>query len=140
MRAATETVIKLLGRTNRKTRRFFIMEGAQTHKVCAALLELDVLTHHIDNVDAGEQVLNKGLRYQKKSQPKQSKYVVTPNQRGASAALTNAETTVISARPANLGLSTAINLPISCGPVAPVSATAAATAACISASDNPAGI
>ena len=54
MRAAAKTMVKLLGRANRKARRFFIMKGAQTHEVCATLLELDVFTHHIDNIDAGE--------------------------------------------------------------------------------------
>lgn len=66
MRTTTEAMVKLLGRTNRKTRGFFVMEGAQTHKVCAAFFKLNILTHHIDNINAGQQVLNKSLRYQLK--------------------------------------------------------------------------
>lgn len=64
MRTTTKAMIKLLGRTNRKTGRFFVMEGTQTHEVCAPLFKLDILTHHIDNIDAGQQVLNKSLRNQ----------------------------------------------------------------------------
>src|SRR5471030_1537759 len=58
------------------------------------------------------------------------------DQAGASACLTRADTTVMSARPANFGLT----LPMSCGPAAPDAATAAATSAAISASDSPAGM
>ncbi len=54
MRTAAKAVIKLLGRANRETGRFFVMKGAQTHEVCATFFELDVLTHHIDNINAGE--------------------------------------------------------------------------------------
>ena len=38
------------------------MKGAQPHEVGAAFFELYVATHHLDNVDAVEQVLNKALR------------------------------------------------------------------------------
>ena len=54
MRTATKTVIKLLGRTYGKTRGFFIMKGTQTHIVCATFFQLDVFTHHVNNVNAGE--------------------------------------------------------------------------------------
>jgi hypothetical protein len=57
-----------------------------------------------------------------------------------SAALTFADTAVMSARPASFGFSTPITLPISCGPAAPVCATAACTSAAISSSDICAGI
>jgi hypothetical protein len=62
MRAAAEAVIELLGRRYGKGRGLLVMERAQAHEVGAALLQLHVLAHHIDNVDAVEQVLNKGLR------------------------------------------------------------------------------
>ena len=45
----------------------------------------------------------------------------------ANAAFTIADTAVISARPASLGFNTPITLPMSCGPTAPVAATAALT-------------
>ena len=63
MRATTKTMIKLLGRANGKTWGFLIMEGAQTHVVCATFFELNVLTHHVNNINAGQQVLNKTLWY-----------------------------------------------------------------------------
>ena len=37
------------------------MKGAQTEQVCATLSELHVTTHHVDNVDAGEQLLYEGI-------------------------------------------------------------------------------
>jgi len=66
MRAAAETMVELLGGTDRKTGGLFVMEGAQTHIVCAALFELDVLAHHVDDVHAGQQILDKTLRYHRK--------------------------------------------------------------------------
>ena len=54
MCAAAKAMIKLLGWTYRKTGRFFVMEWTQTHEVCATLFELDILTHHIDNIDASK--------------------------------------------------------------------------------------
>lgn len=54
MRAAAKAMVKLLGRTYRKAGGFFVMEGTQTHEVCAALFKLNVLTHHIDNINARE--------------------------------------------------------------------------------------
>ena len=64
MRSTTKAVVKLLGRAYGKTGGFFIMKGTQTHEVCAAFLELDILTHDINNINAGKQILNKGLRDQ----------------------------------------------------------------------------
>lgn len=61
MRTTTKTMVKLFGRTYCKTWGFFVMKGAQTHVVCATFFELDILTHHIDDIDAGEQILDEGL-------------------------------------------------------------------------------
>lgn len=63
MRAAPKTVIKLLGWTNRKAGRFFIMKWAQAHQICAAFFELHKFANHINNVDACQQILDKGLWY-----------------------------------------------------------------------------
>jgi hypothetical protein len=38
------------------------VEWAQAHEVRAALFELDVLAHHIDDVDAVEQILKESGR------------------------------------------------------------------------------
>lgn len=61
MRAAAKAMIELLGRTHGKTGGFFIMKGTQTHEVCATFFELDVLAHNVNDVNAGKQILNKGL-------------------------------------------------------------------------------
>ena len=58
IRAAAEAVIELLGRTDGERRRFFAMERAKAQQVGAGLAQLHVLTHHIDDVGAGQQVLN----------------------------------------------------------------------------------
>lgn len=143
------------------------MKRTQTHVVGAAFFQLHVLTHDIDDVNSGQQILNKTLRNHVKNPMHEDKTASrrinlrsrnlrdhllvwrnvippTPIRKSiiylAKAALTSAEITVISARPANLGFNTAINLPISCGPAAPTSTTAASTAACISAAVKPSGI
>lgn len=62
VRAATEAVIELLGRRHRERRRLLVMERAQPHEVGAALLELHVAAHHVDDVDAVEQIVDERLR------------------------------------------------------------------------------
>jgi hypothetical protein len=52
MRAAAEAVIELLGRADAEARRLLAVEGAQPHVVGAALPELDMATHDLDDVDA----------------------------------------------------------------------------------------
>ena len=61
VRAAAEAVIELLGWTDGEARRLFAMERAQTHQIGAALLQLHIIAHHVDDVDAVQQVLNEGL-------------------------------------------------------------------------------
>ena len=62
VRAAAEAVIELLRRTHGERRALLVVERAQAHEVRAAFLELDVLTHHVDDVDAVQQILKKGVR------------------------------------------------------------------------------
>jgi hypothetical protein len=62
MRAATEAVIKLLGRADREGRRFFVVEGAAGGVVGAGFFERNVAVDQIDDVDPGQQILDKGIR------------------------------------------------------------------------------
>ena len=57
VRAATEAVIELLSRTNRKRRAFLVVKRTQPHEVRAALFQLHISTDHVDDIDAVEQVL-----------------------------------------------------------------------------------
>ena len=54
-----EAVVELLGRADGKAGRLLAVEGAQPHQIGAAALELDMPPHHVGNVDAGQQVLQK---------------------------------------------------------------------------------
>ena len=54
MCAAAKAMIKLLRRAYCETGRFFVMEWTQTHEVCATLFELDIFTHHIDDINASK--------------------------------------------------------------------------------------
>ena len=58
VRTATEAMVELLGGTHGKRRGLFVVKRAQPHQVGTALLQLDVLAHHIDNIDAVQQILN----------------------------------------------------------------------------------
>jgi hypothetical protein len=60
--AATKAMEKLFGRTDRKTGRFFAMKWAETHEISAPFFQLDIASHHLHDIYAGEQFLNKGLR------------------------------------------------------------------------------
>jgi hypothetical protein len=55
--AATKAVEELFGGADAEAGGFFAVKGAQAHEVGAALLELDVLAHHLDHVDTVEQFL-----------------------------------------------------------------------------------
>ena len=54
VRPAAEAVIELLGRADAEGRALLAVEGTQAEVVGAALLELDVARHDIDDVDAVE--------------------------------------------------------------------------------------
>ena len=58
MRPATETMIKLLGRTDRKRRRLFLVERTTSHIVRPALLQRNLLVDNIDNIDFGQKLVN----------------------------------------------------------------------------------
>lgn len=59
MRPATKTVIELLGRAYRERGAFFVVEGAQAKKIGPALAQLYVSPDDIDNINSGEEFLNK---------------------------------------------------------------------------------
>ena len=58
MRPATETMIKLLDRTDRKRRRLFLVERTTSHIVRPALLQRNLLVDNIDNIDFGQKLVN----------------------------------------------------------------------------------
>ena len=64
MGAAAETVVKLLGGRDGKGRRLFVVKRTQPLVIGTRLLQFDRPTHHIDDVDAGQQLLNERLRDQ----------------------------------------------------------------------------
>ena len=61
MRAATEAVIELLYGVHVKRRGFFVVEGAAALRFAPAAFQCDARTHHFDNVDAGEELVNEML-------------------------------------------------------------------------------
>lgn len=62
----TKTVIELFGGTDSKGRRLFLVERAKAKQVGTALSKLYVASNHVDDVDAGQQLLDKGIGYQGK--------------------------------------------------------------------------
>src|SRR5262249_18821256 len=64
MRSAAEAVIELLGLAHGEGRRLFAVERTAGDVVGARALERHVALDHVDDVDAIEQFLNEGLRYQ----------------------------------------------------------------------------
>jgi hypothetical protein len=52
---------KLLGGADAEAGGFLAMERAQAHEVDAAFLELHILAHDVDHVDAGQQLLDERL-------------------------------------------------------------------------------
>src|SRR6266568_4382156 len=71
--AASETVINLLHRMDRKRRRFLRMKRAQPGKILPALLQPDVLAHHADNVRLLLHPLRKGSRFRHRIETRNSK-------------------------------------------------------------------
>ncbi len=59
--AAAKAVEKLFGGADAETGGFFAVKRAQAHEVGAAFLELHVLAHDVDHVDAGQQLLDERL-------------------------------------------------------------------------------
>jgi len=60
--AAAEAMVGLPGGADREAGRLLAVERAQAFVVDAGLLELHVAAHHLDDVDAGKEVLDKGGR------------------------------------------------------------------------------
>ena len=61
VRAAAEAVVETLGGTHRKRRRLFIVERAAGLELAARLLELHAATDDLDDIRAGNQVVDKIL-------------------------------------------------------------------------------
>ncbi|MOA40979.1 hypothetical protein D3C78_1629010 [compost metagenome] len=62
MRAAAEAVVELLAGADGEGRRFFLVERAAGRVVLACLFQRDVTIHHVDDVDAGQQLVYEILR------------------------------------------------------------------------------
>ena len=58
MRAEAEAMVELFALTDRKGRRFFVMEGTAGGVVGTRFFEWHVTLHHIDDIEAIEQILN----------------------------------------------------------------------------------
>jgi len=151
-------VIELLRRADAEGRGFLVVKRAQALEVRTGLLDLHIARHHVDDIDAVEQILLEGIGdqsagewnlgkvagYGKRQQftrrcglgQAQSGWPATQPE---SFALTSAETLPMSARPARRGFSRAINLPMSAGDFAPDCVIAASIATDTSASESCAG-
>lgn len=64
MCAAAKTMIKLLGRADCETGGFFIMERAAGRIIGASFFERHTFIHHINNINAVQEFLNKAFRDQ----------------------------------------------------------------------------
>ena len=60
--AAAKAVIELLGGADTEGGRFFSVKRAQAHEVGTAFFQLHIAAHHVDNINAGQKLLEKGLR------------------------------------------------------------------------------
>ena len=61
MSATAKAMIKLLALVNRERRGFLGMEWAAGNVFLAALFQRHARADHVDNIGAGNQVINKGL-------------------------------------------------------------------------------
>jgi hypothetical protein len=61
MRTTTKTMIKLLGRANRKAGRFLIVERAAGRVIRTRFFKWHAFINHINNVNAIKQILNKTI-------------------------------------------------------------------------------
>jgi hypothetical protein len=61
MRSAAKAMIKLLGRADGKARGFFIMERAAGRIIGAGFFKRHTSIHHIDNINAVQEFLNKAF-------------------------------------------------------------------------------
>ena len=58
MRSATEAMVKLLGRADRKRRRLFLVKWTAGHIVRPAFLQRNLLVDNIDNIDFRQKLVN----------------------------------------------------------------------------------
>ena len=90
------------------------MKWAEPRVIGARAFQLDVLTHHLDDIDASKQVVNKLLGDHDASvRAENCRAVGAANRYLASLAFNRAEAAPMSALPASWGLITAMTLPIS---------------------------
>ena len=61
MRAATKTMIKLLGGAYGKARRFFIMKRATRRVISTSFFKRHTFVDDIDDIDTVEQILNETI-------------------------------------------------------------------------------
>ena len=64
MRPTAKTMIKLFGRAYCKTRGFLIMERAAGRIIGTGFFERHTFIHHINNINAVQEFLNKAFRDQ----------------------------------------------------------------------------
>jgi len=156
MSTTAKAVVELFGLADCERRSFFAVKGAAGDKIGTSLLEWNMTINRIDYIHAIEQIMNKRLRnhlpeaiqLQPASSINKLRYLWFILERICSAAkyqldilfLISAETFAISARPASLGFSMPITLPISCMPAALVSEIASVIRLSISESLNACGI
>src|SRR3990167_935221 len=142
MCAATKAMVELLGLADGKGGGFFVVKRTAGDKICPGFFQRDIALNHVHDVEAVKQILNKTFWNQARTfhRCRQSAGGMVNRVYLLSCAFINAETLPMSARPASLGLSRPITLPMSCGPDAPVAAIASATAEAISASPSCCGM
>ena len=61
MRPASKAVIELLCGADSKRRGFFVVKGTQPEQVDAPFLQLHIPSDYIRDIDAGKEILDKGI-------------------------------------------------------------------------------
>lgn len=149
-------MVKLFGLADCERWGFFAVKGTTGDKIGSGLFERNVTINRIHNINAIEQIVNKRLRnhlpeaihLQSASSINKLQFLWFILERIWRAAeyqpailvLISVDTFAISARPASLGFSMLITLPISCMPAALVSEIASVIKCSISESLNACGI
>jgi hypothetical protein len=76
-RAASETMKNLAGRTDRKGRRFFLMERAETFQVLAGTGQTHVMPYHLDDIDSIPDLVDHIFRNQTSAHGSRGSYFPT---------------------------------------------------------------
>ena len=84
MRATTEAVIELLGGRDRERRRALVMERATRCVFLALSLQRHAAAHHLDDVGAGEQIVDESVGDTGHGQQGRARYRTTRRNRGRS--------------------------------------------------------